>query len=65
MKKSLRYEGMPSLEGFILAFLENIYQDNNVELLQGNVATRLDAEKLKDASSRVCKHEHEQMNMSK
>jgi len=42
---------MPSLEGFILAFLENIYQDNNVELLQGNVATRLDAEKLKDASS--------------
>jgi hypothetical protein len=56
---------MPSLEGFILAFLENIYQDNNVELLQGNVATRLDAEKLKDASSRVCKHEHEQMNMSK
>jgi porphobilinogen deaminase len=42
---------MPSLEGFTLAFLENIYQDNNVELLQGNVATRLDVEKLRDASS--------------
>jgi hypothetical protein len=36
---------MPSLVGFILAFLENIHYHNILELLQRNDANGLDAEK--------------------
>ncbi len=45
VKKSLQCQGMPSLVGFTLALLENIHRNNNLELLQGNVANGLDVEK--------------------
>lgn len=45
IKKHCWCKGMPSLVGFILAFLENIHYHNILELLQRNDANGLDAEK--------------------
>jgi hypothetical protein len=45
VKKGLWCQGVPSLAWFTLALLESIHWENNLELLQGNVANGLDAKK--------------------